>query len=74
MAVHSDHESPGPGDDRPLSPGDALDLAHKVAGAACGQIIGMVARRRLSRSLMEWAAGELERAAKIIRTSLPPKT
>ncbi len=53
-----------------MSPGEQVELAHKVAGRAMGQLVYMIVKRRISRTTLEWCAQELERAAAIIRTVL----
>jgi len=71
MAVHSDHEGPTEGYG---GAGAAVDDAQRIAARADGALILMLIKRRLSKSELEWAAGEFERAAKIIRSTLPSDT
>ena len=55
-----------------MTPGEQLDVAHKTAARACGQLVFMLVKQRISRTTLEWCAGELEKAAAIIRSLLTP--
>jgi hypothetical protein len=53
-----------------MSAGEELEAAHARAARACGQLVFMIVKRRISRSTLEWCAGELEAAAAAIRRML----
>ena len=55
-----------------MSPGEQLEAAHKVAARACGQMVFMLVKQRISRATLERCAGELEKAAATIRSLLTP--
>lgn len=54
-----------------MSAGERLDLAHKTAAPAMGALVTMIVLRRgLTRERLEWIAGRLEEASRIIRSVL----